>query len=213
MRLALMGLCYVCAACAEPVICGDYTEEREGNCFGIPPVVVVQPDDPTFVEALAEQEPCRGLPPGNELDLDRRCAGGICLYDSIGDAIEVAGEPECVESYGGSLSCNWEGVRITTPDADGDGRPDEDSLISSITVQIPFEGADGRGLGLGANMTCFLEALPRPTEIGLYREESDLHVVEARWGTMELHVSAGGWLGQNYSRDTYVGRITLGIQY
>ena len=210
MRLALMGLCYVCTACTEPVTCGPNTEEREGNCFGIPTVEVVQPDDPTFVEVLADLEPCRALPPGEELDLDGRCAGGICLFDSVGDAIEVAGEPDCIPSSPGSLSCAWRGVRITTPDADGDGRPEDDNLVEFITVMAPFSQADPNGLGLGAHMSCFLEALPRPTEIGLFNGDDGVQVVEARWQTMDLHVAAGGSYGKGYTENAYATTMRLG---
>lgn len=156
------GLCY-----EAPVDCGDGFERRDdGLCYEVP----VEPAPVTLADWLDTLPVCRPLGEGDgRLDLDRGCADGICAGDDVGTAAAVAGEPAC-DDGDTILTCDWgKGLSVYLYDLSGDGLSDDD-LILFVSVEIAYDGLTTDGLGISADMTCFLEAYGEPTGLSVQED-------------------------------------------
>ena len=132
--------------------------------------------------ALVEQQPpCDPISaPEVTLDLDEGCYRGACAgmtYAEISEALGEEGALDVTVCDGGGgprgfIVADWSaaGVSASFFDNDADGVPDEGQAASGLRLQAPASGATVEGLGLGASMSCFINAHGNPDTYSVSRD-------------------------------------------
>lgn len=175
-------------SCAEPLVCGEYTSELEGVCIGEVPRDYVEPEDPSFTQALADLTPCDRLQDTEGLDLEARCAGPVCLGRDVGFVVDQAGAGDCY-AVGSGFRCTWDGVDVPVEDRNGDGEPDRDHVVDRFFLN-GVRHASPEGLGVGASMSCFVETLGTPQIVGVVATDDGPRIGELYWDRLQLRVSS-----------------------
>ncbi|MFK7927725.1 MAG: hypothetical protein AB8H79_06035 [Myxococcota bacterium] len=210
MKAQWLGVCLALGGCAQGVVCGENTTRVDGVCVGEAPIRYEEPVVTNIVDLLFEPGDCEPLPPGEGLDLIGLCAGGVCLHDTVAQAIEAGGAPSCEASGSQLLSCEWSGMWAILKDDDLDGEPDPDGRIERLQLDASFVGPDADGLGIGVDISCFLATLPPPDRMGLMRDGDSVLPAELFWDAKQVHVGTSGPFGRFYAPSHRVTFINLG---
>ncbi len=137
-----------------------------GACRDVPDTSEAEAGDGSLFDFM---QPCRGELEGEGLDLWVPWADGIGPESTYEELVAALGEPEEIEETTlGNLNVSWaRGIYGYFSDDDGDGWPSPDEEAGTLYLVEPFDGVSDEGLGLGAESSCFLEALGDPDEVDL----------------------------------------------
>ncbi|MDP2315152.1 MAG: hypothetical protein Q8P41_19790 [Pseudomonadota bacterium] len=198
-------------ACQSPLDCAAaFTLGDDGMCYGDAPVDTGEADtgtgedEPPTVDDLLDTLPaCEPLTGDGRLDLYAGCADGACAGMTYVEMVDAIGnDGSCAPQYfefdgytSSSASCDWNnGVSATFSDDDRDGVPDDFDTAYSVYVTSAYDGTTEDGLGIGASMSCFIDGIGVPDEVGFSLVDTDWVLSYAYW-------SAGGVsLSDNYDR-------------
>lgn len=165
-------------------------------------------DEPAELEDVLDTLPrCRDDGNGDgDLDLVRGCAGGVCAGDDVEVVLAVHGEPlGCESTYFesdgyrfGQLDCSWgDGIGASFGDDDFDGIPDPGRPAIALDLRAPYAGTTSDGLGLGDEVSCFVEA-EDPTSVLFLVQGRDWHPTYLGFGRYAITDYAdnetGAWL-------------------
>lgn len=162
MRSTICVLAFTLTACGDPnsVVCGDGTTEADGVCTADP---VDDPAPPTLEDVLAELTPCTSTTGNGQIDLTTGCAGEVCAGMSYGEIVDVLGEGTC-DGFGTFWFCDWS-VGITVGVNGDELGPDPAEVPYSVDLDERYKGTTTDGLGVGLQLACFLDALPKPDSV------------------------------------------------
>jgi hypothetical protein len=111
-------------------------------------------------ELLALLPPCEPADGPVNIDIAAGCAGGACLDMTYAEVTGVLGDPaEC--DWNG---CTWDIGLVLEFESEED-QPLAEDPVTSVDVEDEFDGATEDGLGPGASLSCFLEALGEVSSI------------------------------------------------
>ncbi|MEZ4323293.1 MAG: hypothetical protein R3F61_37865 [Myxococcota bacterium] len=151
---------------------------EDGHCY--PPLLEFPPLLDDAVAALPECEPVDG---GEEhvIDIARGCASGACADDTFVEMVEALGdEVVCVTTTfdNKQVYCTWEalGVDGLFLDDDRDTVPDANRRTDRIHLFPPYPGSTADGVGIGANVSCFIDSLGHPDRMVVYDVGGELMV-------------------------------------
>lgn len=122
----------------------------------------------TPIEAYLKSAPaCVRLPKSSTLDLEAACARGACVGMTMVEVTQALGPPKACDAFSDSVSCRWDGVSLDFGDTNHDGVADLGSEANYLSIDLPFNGSTGSGLGLGVSMRCFAESYGEPVRLSL----------------------------------------------
>ncbi|MFZ5479962.1 MAG: hypothetical protein ACOZNI_24570 [Myxococcota bacterium] len=151
-------------------------------------------DIPSGSESIdgAEDLPvCELLSPGTRLDVRGGCADDVCARDEYTEFVEALGEPYECDDWDEALSCSWlEGsLWATFDDEDFDEVPDEGAAADILHVEVPWDGADESGLGVGISGACWLDAFGYTEDVDYDEvEEGELRIDRVWWDTLSASI-------------------------
>lgn len=154
-------------------------------------------DVSTLEDLLDDLGDCElGIADG-ELNLDRHCVHDYCVGDTVADAEAAFGAPDetvvYFVRYGGIIYTvayeQWaNGIKIYFDDADADGILLETDHSTAIALDLPWGGGTEEGLGLGASLSCFVEALGYPDQVEFWTVGDGYGINYAFWSAFQLTV-------------------------
>jgi hypothetical protein len=141
----------------------------------------------------------------------------VCPGVGYEDAVETLGEPDCYTFYyefdgyvGGSISCEWRaGIELDFDDLDQDGVADPFATSYAVALNESFDGGTDGGLGIGANMGCFVEELGQPDAVSFDAVDGVWLPSYAYWGGYGVAVSDSYGPRDSYLADGVVDGIRL----
>lgn len=174
--------------CGEPELAcrPGFSRAEDGHCYPPPP----DPGPPTFNDVLENLDPCVPLKPGEQLDLAGGCIQGVCAGDTFGEADRAYGEGVSCQRSGQDWDCNWPlGVAALFAPTDNDqGGPASGARARYVRARYLYEGATADGLGIGASISCFVEALGLPESVVLVKSMGQVVPNQLVWDSMGLEI-------------------------
>lgn len=168
----ILALLLSCATDVEELPCReDFTRAADGHCY--PDGELQSP--PSLDDLFALMEPCVGLRPSTQVDLEAGCAGDLCAGDLYTVALLVMGEPAECFSGSGDVYCSWTtGLGGRWDDDDADGIPDPTARNIRVQVEEPFVPGTASGLGIWMPPSCYVDALGTPDDLTLIDTDEGL---------------------------------------
>lgn len=205
-----LALLVLIPACADPLVCGDGTEEVDAVCTAPTPEEPLPPRMADLLEALPACVPSEGPV---TLDLVAGCADGACVGMSVDEVDAALGTSGTCEPYSfdpTTIGCDWpNGISISFDDLDEDGSVDPGSRADALSLRPPFSGATEDGLGLGASMRCFLDHLGAPESVTWDREGSEYLVSRLDFFDEGVFVTDDGFSDLSFRPDGRVDSLYL----
>ena len=165
MFLLLLVACY-----PGPSACDSGFEMHDdGLCYEVA-------STPTVQDLLDAMTPCDTTSGNGRVDLDTACADGACAgmtYSELNTALDETGT--CSENTftPNTAFCGWtDGISTSFDDTDGNGTPDADSASTYLSLSAPYDGTTTDGLGVGVQLSCFVDSLG-PPEVIDYLQQSN----------------------------------------
>ena len=144
-----------------------------------------EPEPATIQDVLDDLGDCEPLDGNERLNLRDGCVDGACVgmtFAQINAALDETGRCEPDEYTEFSTDCAWSnGVSTNFDDEDGDGQPDEGSVAYSWSLSAPYDGTSFDGLGVDAQMQCFLRGLGDPDSVSFYDMTGELVLYSMSW--------------------------------
>ncbi|MCB9674073.1 MAG: hypothetical protein H6737_03095 [Alphaproteobacteria bacterium] len=151
----------------DPVCREGTALHDDGHCY--PPLLEFPPQIDDALDALpaCEPLPVEGAPP---IDIGRGCASGACANDTFAQMVTALGDDvDCVTTTFDAelVYCTWGelGIDGLFEDDDRDDEPDPGARTDRIHLFPPYTGATIDGVGIGANVACFLDSLGHPERL------------------------------------------------
>ncbi len=174
---------------SSPVETGSEPGGETGDSAGEEPT--------TLQEVMDDLGDCELTVADGALDLDRHCVHDFCVGDTVADAAALFGEPDDTVVYfiryeGYTYTSTYQvwanGITLYFDDADDDGVLADSDHATSIAIELPWGGGTDEGLGLGASMSCFIEALGYPDQADFWSVDGDYRINTAFWVLRQLWV-------------------------
>lgn len=153
-----------------------------------------EPAAPTVEDVLAALPACVPGATDGRLDLQHGCADDVCVGDAPDQAVATLGEPDEIYEFSysyngyesGSLYYVWAiGLELIYEDDDQDGVPDTTIWSSpsayALMISLPWDGGTSDGLGLGASLSCFVDAFGTPGSVDFDFEDYKLYPTYLSW--------------------------------
>lgn len=140
---------------------------------------------PTLADLLEQMPPCVPVAADGRIDFDTACVDGACMgmtYAEMSAALGSAGACSAGDPNTQSLTCDWSGLSAFFADADMDGVPDPGDTATCLFLGEPFDGGTTEGLGVGATMRCFVDALGIPSQAQFTATGKGYVVSQVGWG-------------------------------
>lgn len=209
----ILGLLTACAP--EPATCAEGFDLRaDGLCYEVvePPVEDTDvPPPPTLMDWLDTLQACEPLAGDGRLDLAAGCVEGLCAGDGYADAMAARPGAACeVYIEGFIFECVWErtGLSAWVYDVDGDDVMDPNDPLWMLNVDLPYLGSTSEGLGLGADMKCFIDVLGEPDEINVARSDDAWQILSMSYGDVSISDYVTN-KNQDYASDGLADGITF----
>lgn len=158
---------------------------------------VVEDEPTTLDDVLDDLEPCAPISGDGSLDLEGHCVDGLCVGDSVSDAFATFGTPDATSLYTITyegyvftyVSHLWaNGISASYDDEDADGVLNPGDRVISLTVELPYSGGTMDGLGLGANIACFLDEIGDPDQVEFWPTGDAYRVSYVWWSRADLSI-------------------------
>ncbi|MCO4744815.1 MAG: hypothetical protein KC912_08500 [Proteobacteria bacterium] len=198
--------------CADGLVCGEGTAEANGECIALD-TGEVPGDDPAVLDLLDALPDCVAASTDGSIDLVAGCVGTGCIGDTLAELDAAYGETANCTTYSSLFSnvfCDWSnGVSTSFADEDEDGEVDVGAVAGSLSVDAPYAGGTTTGLGIDANMRCFVDVLGMPDTVE-YAEKAD-----GTYGLRSMNYYDEGlfvddlWNGANYEPDGSVDGLFI----
>jgi len=174
------------AESAQPVDTGDSAAPTDTGTDSGPG----DDDETTLDDVLLSLPPCEFGSTDGRLDLLGFCADDVCVGDeaewvqaSLGPADDRSILAVTYSGYSYAyIYLTWaSGLEAVFYDQDDDGMLDPTETVSYMNIDMPWVGGTTEGLGLGASMSCYLDALGRPDQAWYGLIEGEYALTYARW--------------------------------
>jgi len=137
---------------------------------GAPRVALAAPEVATVEGVIDALPACVPLATDGRVDVAAGCADDGCVGMTAVELEQAWGSATCSRQSSAptSLRCVWpSGVWARFDDHDDDGVPDDGSSARPLLLEPPYDGATADGLGVGASLSCFVDALGYPDAVRL----------------------------------------------
>ncbi len=160
-----------------------FSRAPSGHCYPNEPLLA-----PSSLDDLYDLlEPCYGLRPSPQMDLESGCAGDLCEGDLFDVAVAKLGEPYTCYEANGDAYCDWRsGVSGRWDDENDDLVPDAGSRNERVLVRAPFAYGTEAGLGLWMPYSCFVDQLGPPDDLTLVETEDGLFIERMNFDAVGL---------------------------
>lgn len=209
-----MSLVYLlllaCSSNDEPLCREGTTLAEDGHCY--PPLMEFPPQLDDAVAALPDCEPVDGsddLP----IDIARGCASGVCAGDTFDDMVAALGPIDCVTTTfdNQQVYCTWPelGIDALFVDDDRNSIPDPTRRTDRIRLFPPHAGATVDGVGIGANIRCFIDSLGNPERMNLVDVAGQLTIRDLLYDSFGLLAFDQGFDDDSSLPNGYVDNMYL----
>lgn len=178
-------------------------------------------EEPTTLDdVLADLDACTPTIADGRLDLIEGCADGFCVGDTLLEAQTLFGGPDdttvyfiTYESYTyTNVTLRWDsGLAVTFDDDDADGLLEPSNRAQGLSLELPWSGGTEDGLGLGASVSCFFDALGTPDNLDFWPSGEGYRLNYAWWSRLSLSIgdSSLNGTGEDGISDGLVDRISM----
>lgn len=176
------------AGCADGLVCGAGTLEEEGVCSA----QEVDATDPTMGDLLDTLPECGVTTGDGSLDLVTGCLGSACVGQTLSELEAAFGETAVCSSFSTTVFCEWTHGVSTGFDDDGTGIANPTAISTYLSLRTPNDAATLDGLGVGASMSCFLDALGLPETLSYEEAGGSYELVGLNYYDAGVFVSDDG---------------------